>query len=109
MALAEKRGWGAGKREQMESVLNRLPTIGINQPSILSAYALIDAWTRGAPVRDPMNAPPPQPALPMSKNDLWVAATAHASRAVLVSTDKGFRRLDGVWIKFVFVPQSLSC
>lgn len=106
MALAEKRGWGAGKREQMESVLDRFPTIGINQPSILSAYALIDAWTRGASVQAPTNAPPPRPALPMSKNDLWVAATAHAGQAVLVSTDTDFDRLDGVWLKFVFVAQT---
>ena len=106
MALAEKRGWGAGKRQQIESVLNRFPTIGINQPSTVSAYSLIDAWARGASVQGPTNAPPPQPALPMSQNDLWVAATAHAGEAVLVSTDTDFHRLDGVWLKFVFVAQT---
>lgn len=42
----------------------------------------------------------------MSKNDLWVAATAHAGQAVLVSTDTDFDRFDGVWLKFVFVAQT---
>lgn len=106
LALAEKRGWGAGRRERMESVLDRFPTIGISRPSILSAYALIDAWTRGANVRSPAGVPPPRPALPMSQNDLWIAATAHAGHAVLVSTDTDFGRLDGVWLEFVLVTQT---
>ena len=91
----------------MEAVLHSFPAIGINQPSILSSYALIDAWTRGTAVRSPANAPPPRPALPMSQNDLWIAATAHASQAALVSTDGDFRRLDGVWFEFVLVPQTV--
>ena len=106
LALAEKRGWGVGKRERMESVLNRFPTIGINRPAILSAYALIDAWTRGTVVRSPGNTPPPKPAIPMAKNDLWVAATAHAGQALLVSTDGDFRHLHGVWFDFVHVSQT---
>ena len=92
----------------MEAVLHSFPAIGINQPSILSSYTLIDAWTRGTAVRSPANAPPPRPALPMSQNDLWIAATAHASQAVLVSTDGDFGRLDGVWFEFVLVSQAPS-
>ena len=108
LALAEKRGWGAGRREQMESVLDRFPTIGIDRPSILSAYALIDAWTHGKMVDSPGGAPPPKPAASMKQNDLWIAATAHASQAILVSIDKDFNHLDGVWFKFVLVSQSSS-
>ena len=104
-ALAEKWGWGAGKREHMESVLDRFPTIGINRPSILSAYARIDAWTHGKAVDSPDGASPPRPAVSMKQNDLWIAATAHASQALLISTDGDFRHLDGVWFEFIFVPQ----
>ena len=106
LALAEKRGWGAGKRAQMESLLDSFPTIGIHRASILSAYALIDAWTHGKTVDSPDGAPPPRPAVSMKQNDLWIAATAHASRAVLVSTDKDFGHLGGVSFQSVFVPQS---
>ncbi len=106
LALAEKRGWGAGKREQMETVLDRFPTIGINRASILSAYALIDAWTHGKMVDSPGGVPPPKPAVPMKQNDLWIAATAHASQAVLVSIDKDFSHLGGVWFEFIFVSQA---
>ncbi|MCY4430603.1 MAG: hypothetical protein OXC11_09455 [Rhodospirillales bacterium] len=40
------------------------------------------------------------------QNDLWIVATAHASQAVLVSIDKDFSHLDGVWFEFIFVSQA---
>ncbi len=36
----------------------------------------------------------------MSKNDLWIAATAHVSQAVLLSTDNDFAHLDKIWFDF---------
>ena len=39
----------------------------------------------------------------MGKNDIWIAATAHASKATLLSTDKDFDHLDGVWLKRLYV------
>ena len=36
----------------------------------------------------------------MSKNDLWIAATAHVSQAALLSTDKDFAHLDKIWFDF---------
>ena len=106
LALAEKRGWGRTKRMELEQVLRDLPRLDINRAPILSAYALIDAWTHGGRVDSPGNAPPPQPAISMSQNDLWIAATAHASNAALVSTDKDFHHLHSVWFEFVFVDQT---
>ncbi len=107
-ALAEKFGWGDGKRDQLDKVLSGFPTIDINKPSILRAYALIDAWTHGNSVASPGQAPPPKPAVPMKQNDLWIAATAHESKATLLSTDKDFNHLNDVWINFVYVDQIVS-
>lgn len=73
---------------------------------ILRAYALIDAWSCGGSVIAPRNAPPPKPAVPMGKNDLWVAATAHASGAILLSTDRDFQQLDRVWLRYEHVDQT---
>ena len=42
----------------------------------------------------------------MGKNDLWIAATAHASGAVLVTTDKDFDHLHGIWLNREFVDVS---
>ena len=107
LALAEKNGWGEEKRGRLEQILNRLPVLDINRPSILSAYARIDSWTHGRPVHSSGLIPrPPRPAVPMKQNDLWIAATAHATEATVVSTDKDFSHLDNVWISFIHVDQS---
>ena len=41
----------------------------------------------------------------MNQNDMWIAATAHAIEAVLVSTDRDFEHLRDAWIDFVYVDQ----
>ena len=108
LAIAEKRGWGGKTRTDLERVLRQLPVHPIKDSAILNAYALIDAWTQGTPVASPAKAPPPKPAVPMSKNDLWIAATAHASGAVLLSTDGDFKHLGGVWLKYECVDQKTT-
>lgn len=103
LALAEKRGWGEAKRIKLARTMNRVPTLDISKQPILNAYALIDAWTHGRSVASPRNTPPPKPARSMGKNDLWIAATAHASDAVLLTTDTDFDHLDDVWFKRIHV------
>lgn len=106
LALAEKCGWGEPKRRELDSVLNRLPRLDVSKRDILKAYAMVDAWTHGKPVAAPEDAPPPRPARSMTQNDLWIAATAHASRAVLVTTDRDFDHLEGVWLRRELVDMS---
>ena len=105
LSLAEKFGWGRDKRTQLQEVMATMPVININNESILEAYAQIDAWTHGNSVTSPDSTPPPKPAIPMKQNDIWIAATAHVSDAVLLSTDKDFEHLNDVWLKFVYVDQ----
>ena len=87
LAIAERNGWGSKKRSTLERTLARLPDLPIQDPDILKAYALIDAWSQGTSVADPVGAAPPKPAVRMSKNDLWIAATAHVTGAILLSAD----------------------
>ena len=103
LAIAEKNGWGASKRRTLEGILDTLPRLDINKRDILDAYARIDAWTHGKPVVAPGSALPPKPARSMTKNDLWIAAFAHVTRSVLVTTDKDFDHMDGIWLKREFV------
>ena len=106
LALAEKRGWGRNSRARLEEVLRRFPTIDINRDPIIEAYARIDAWTHGRPVASPRDTPPPKPAVAMTQNDLWIAATAHVSQTTLVSTDRDFDHLNGIWVDRFYVDQS---
>ena len=108
LALAEKLGWGKDKRRRLDDILETIPTLDINQPAILDAYARIYAWTRGRPAVSPDGAEPPQPARPMGQNDMWIAATTHVSNATLLSTDTDFEYLAGIWLAFTLVDQRVG-
>lgn len=69
---------------------------------------MIDTWTHGKKVDAPRRGPPPKPAISMQQNDLWVAATAHESQAVLLSTDKDFEHMKEIWFGFYYVDQKYS-
>ena len=108
LALAEKFGWGHQRRSRLDRLLEEWPALPIKDPDILTAYALIDAWSCGEQVTAPGGASPPRSAVKMGKNDLWVAATAHATGAVLLSTDGDFEHLDGVWLQYERVDQAAT-
>lgn len=40
----------------------------------------------------------------MGKNDIWIAATASVFNLTLVTTDKDFEHLDGVYLKVKYIP-----
>jgi tRNA(fMet)-specific endonuclease VapC len=40
----------------------------------------------------------------MGKNDLWIAATTHLTKADLISNDNDFDHLDGVYFKVIKIP-----
>ena len=104
LALAEKHGWERNKRTRLEEALDEFPSLEIDE-EIVRAYALIDAWTHGKRVAAPNQTLPPKPAVPMAKNDLWIAASAHVSKSTLLSTDKDFCHLNEIWINFTYIDQ----
>lgn len=108
LAIAERNGWGEKRRAALDRILRSFPRRNINRAAVLDAYARIDAWTHGKSADAPGNAPPPKPAVPMEQNDLWIAATAHAHNAVLLSTDKDFVHLRGVWFDFDYIDQTAA-
>lgn len=40
----------------------------------------------------------------MGKNDIWIAATASVFNLRLITTDKDFDHLDGVYIDLEYIP-----
>ena len=62
-AIMMLRGWGTNQRAHLEDVLAQIPTLDISRQTILTGYALIDAWTHGKAVASPQNTPPPKPAV----------------------------------------------
>ena len=85
MSLGRQWNWGSRKLDYMREVLAELVVVDINSEPVLSKYAEIDAWCRQNGVKP-------------GKNDLWIAATAAASDAMLLTADRDFDALDGVFI-----------
>ena len=91
LALAARNGWGEEKRNKLESLLRELVILDINVEAILRAYADLDVATRSRPIGD---------------NDLWIAATARATGAHLITTDTDFDVLHPQHIQRTYVDPS---
>ncbi len=100
-AMGFRRKWGDAKLETLSHLVRKIPVQDINHPSILRHYAEIDAYRQsGHPVR---KLPAGQTAFSMGDNDIWVAATATAVKAILLTTDKDFLPLNGVFLDVVWI------
>ena len=69
----------------MEFVLGYFQVLTITNSKIIEAYAVIDSHFQ-------------LQGHSMGKNDLWIAATAHATGATLLTTDKDFDPLTPMFI-----------
>lgn len=90
-SLIQQFSWGRHNAEQARFYLASFYRLTIDNPAILEAYALIDNLSRSVGVR-------------MGKNDLWIAATAHAFDATLVTTDADFGHLPQNLVRHERVP-----
>jgi tRNA(fMet)-specific endonuclease VapC len=85
-SLAFQFNWQAARRDRMRFVLDYFEWANIDRESVLDAYALIDAHTRSI-------------GREMGKNDVWIAATAHALGATLLTTDRDFDHIHPVFVR----------
>ncbi len=92
-SLALQWNWGKPKLEQMEFLLSYFWRISINTPEVFNAYAVIDAYSESV-------------GYSMGKNDLWIAASVHASQAHLLTSDKDFTHLQSTFITRDFIDLS---
>lgn len=87
--------WPSDKIERLKKLITSFIAIDIeqNNTELLDAYVNIDAYSQGkttAPNGQPLN----NTSRNMGKNDLWIAATAYAMNAELLTTDGDFDHLD---------------
>lgn len=96
-SLALQNNWSERKIGILEKLLSQIVTIDINSANdiLLNAYAEIDAYSHKRHPSKTYNGA----AQPMGKNDMWIAATAYATDATLLTTDGGFDHLNNVFIK----------
>lgn len=75
LALAGRNGWGTAKVHALRGILESLVIIEVNREVILQAYATSDVHLAST-------------GRSMGQNDRWIAATAAAYNAVLITTDR---------------------
>lgn len=90
-SLGIQFGWGAVRMNQLGFVLSLIRRVPISEPGIIDAYVAIDTYSLEQGVE-------------MGKNDLWIAATAHVTGAMLLTTDKDFNHLQGKFLNSVYIP-----
>jgi tRNA(fMet)-specific endonuclease VapC len=96
LSFARRNAWGEGKREALERLIAQLVVVDIGRRAILHAYAEIDAALTRAGTRMGQ------------QNDLWIAATAAATGAVVLTTDRDFDVLHPDHVRREWIdPQSL--
>ena len=90
-SLAIRNKWGAKKLNTLDQILQKLIITDINIQPLIDKYAEIDNFSQGTLPGKPLGMSPRN----MGKNDLWIAATAAVSEAVLLTGDNDFDHLDG--------------
>lgn len=87
-------GWGEKKLLAMNTLLKELIRVDINDDRILDAYAELDEFTRTHRT--------------IGKNDVWIAATAKVTRAVLLTTDKDFDQFTPEHITRIWIDEAIA-
>ena len=107
LSIAMQNGWGERKVSALNKLLNEIVIIDVagNDDNLLNAYAEIDAFSlQRHPTKKLKGS-----AKPMGKNDMWIAATAFATNATLLTADGKFMHLDKEFINIRFYhPDSVK-
>jgi len=94
-SIAKRNYWGTRKLNLLDDILDSLIVIDINSEDVIEAYSEIDAFSQGKLKVKPLSAT----ARNMGKNDLWIAASCHVTKSVLLTTDKDFKHLDNQYFE----------
>ena len=93
--LAKYKEWPRQKQDALGKMLASLVTVDITN-DVIDAYVDIDLFSRKL-----------KPAVTMQKNDVWIAAAAKATGAILLTTDTDFDHLPLELVKHEYIdPRS---
>lgn len=83
LVLADRNNWGANKRSVLQTALENLVTVDLNDRAVLEAYVEVNRFSRQLPSGARM----------LHANDAWIVACAKAAQATLLTTDGDFAHL----------------
>jgi tRNA(fMet)-specific endonuclease VapC len=95
LAFARQRGWGGARIDRLKTAVEELVVVDVRNQSVMDRYAEIDTFLvrRGNPVGD---------------NDVWIAATAAAAGAVLLTTDRDFDLMHDRFLTRVYFDPNVA-
>lgn len=94
LSLAGKFGWGEQKIFAMNRLLQELIRVDVNDDRVLEAYAELDDFARTHQT--------------VGKNDIWIAATAKVTGAVLLTTDRHFDQFHPAHINRIWIDATVA-
>lgn len=97
-SLSVRNNWDANKKKQLDVVLSLCISVPISN-EIIDLYAEIDAFSQGMNKTFKLDVP----VRSMGKNDIWIAATASAISAKLITIDKDFSHLASLFVELVLL------
>ncbi len=105
LSFALQNNWGERKKDNLENLIINLRPIPIIKRELVDAFAEIDTYSKGKLTERPL--PFGLTARTMGKNDLWIAATAYLTQAILITNDNDFDHLASVYFQVVKLPISV--
>ena len=103
-SIAKRNNWGMKKLNLLNDILSSLIITDINSKDVLEMYAEIDAFSQNKMKEKPLG----DSARNMGKNDLWIAATSSVTNSKLLTTDRDFDHLIGIYVDLEVVEQPLN-
>ena len=93
-SIASGNSWGVRKNDQLRFLFSTFRRISIENSDTLDAYVAIDPFSRANGIT-------------MGKNDLWIAATASITGAVLLTMDRDFDHLDPAFLTRIWIDPTV--
>lgn len=93
LSIVRQFGWGSAKSQALKSLLREFVVVSVDSRPVLERYGEFHAWTRSI-------------GRTLGHNDLWIAATAAATGAHLITTDTDFDPLYPDHIRRTVIAES---
>lgn len=97
MVLAKCRKWGSAKLKALKKLLEEFIYV-IPDQSVVDSYVMIDVYSSNKLEGNKLGK-----SETMGKNDLWIVATASATKSTLITMDRDFehlidKKIEGVYL-----------
>ena len=100
-SLALRNKWGEKRKKLLDEFLSQFIVADIHAKEVIQLYAEIEAFNQNRhPLKKRIGS-----SITMSKNDLWIAASASVLDSTLLTMDKDFIHLNQAFLKVELIER----